>query len=499
MWLFLLALGALGATIGLGAASTALSSIAWGAALVLGGLAVALFGERRFDLYSPLSFVALSFAFLYGASGILAFTLPESFFLPEMERAFPWFGEAGAISFACLLGFFFGYGLRGPAGAGARSTLLCWRPSARALKLLWAAALASTLAVWSVQLSYNAFLQVSEAMLPRQLQAIVSILFIGPFVMNGLAVAAALDRRGPFWWWASAIGLGMTLFIGVASGSKGAALMPLIVAGLAWNLCRRRFGRKGAALILALAALLAGVLFPLNAVYRDTLLAKGVREQAVGASYAVLSEAVRQLAREEPEAVAELAGQYLASRLSNLQVVANILRYQELGGARHWGESYALFFPALVPRFLWPGKPNITISQAFGVELGYGEPQFFEEGKLKALSSVGITPVGELVYNFPPLLAPLGMTLLGMLFRWLYEVYRSGARVSPELATAVYAVWWYNLLFAGSESSLAPVLSGTVKATLLFIVAFWLLGCARSRAQDIVSPAAPPAAPPGRA
>jgi hypothetical protein len=330
-----------------------------------------------------------------------------------------------------------------------------------------------------IQLRYDAYLQVSEETVPAQIQAAVSLLTGAPYVMIGIAIVAALNNRGAFWWWAAATSVGIELFFGIGSGSKGAALMPLILIGLSWNYARPHFSRKQGIVIFLLTALVFAILFPLNSIYRESLIAAGRNEQSAIQSYVVLSDAAAELAATDPKATVALAAQYLASRLSNLQAVANILRHQELGGERHWGASYALFLPSFIPRFLWADKPNVTISQSFGVELGYGEAQFYRKGNLGAQTSVAVTRVGELVYNFPPVLAPFGMILFGMLFRWLYEVMLIGRQVSPELAVGAYAFWWYALLAAGEEGNLASVFSGMIKGTLVMLILFWLLGFAK--------------------
>lgn len=484
VWLALLAAGGIAASIHAGGESVAQASIAWGVALVFGGLLVAFFGERRFDLFSPLSFVALSFAFFYGVSGILAFTTVPGFYPPVAVRAYPWFAEAGAVCYTGLLGFVLGYGVRGVARAGAVSTLLSWRPSAHQLKLLWIIFFGAAAAVLFLRLSHDAFLQTSVVMLPPQMQAVVSILIVGSFIATPLAVSAALNGRGVFWWVAAAISLAGTLYFGFGSASKGGILVPLVLAGLAWNYSRHHFSRGWTALFLALGVVVSGFLFPLNMLQRQILLFDQQFGSGTASSYEAFGAAAKEFFALEPDDAMDLSARSMASRLSNLQVVANILRYQELGGERHWGASYALIFPAFVPRFLWPSKPSITISQSFGVEVGYGEPEFYDEGKLKTYTSVGITRMGEIIYNFPLVLAPIGMFLFGLLFRWLYEVFRNGARVSPELAVGVYALWWFTLFAQGGESNFASVFSGAVKATLLLVVLFWLLGCQKCRPAD---------------
>jgi hypothetical protein len=144
--------------------------------------------------------------------------------------------------------------------------------------------------------------------------------------------------------------------------------------------------------------------------------------------------------------------------------------------------------PAFVPRLLWPDKPAISLSTEFAVKLGYSTPDVIVLGNEVSFTAIGITHVGELVYNFPFVLIPLAAALLGLLFRWAYETFLEGFRTSPALAVAVYASWWYGFVFPSFESNFATYFAGTVKATIGALVLFWFVDRMRT---SRVAPAAP--------
>jgi hypothetical protein len=160
-------------------------------------------------------------------------------------------------------------------------------------------------------------------------------------------------------------------------------------------------------------------------------------------------------------------------------VVANILRYQDSGGSAHWGESYLRIIYALVPRPLWMDKPSLTIGQEFAVELGYSEPEIVRLGRAVAVSSVGITMVGELVYNFGPFLAPLGMVLIGFGYRRMYEMLREPLAERRAGAIALYAFLWYAVVYTAHETNLAAVVAGAAKYAAFAWVILLALGLGR--------------------
>jgi hypothetical protein len=119
----------------------------------------------------------------------------------------------------------------------------------------------------------------------------------------------------------------------------------------------------------------------------------------------------------------------IAIRYHGLYSVDQILRVGPPSDLSY-GTSYLAAIPAaIVPRFLWPGKPFPTYGVDFGRQY-FGVPD--ELGV-----SIAPTWIGDLLLNVPLLLTPLGMGVLGVLLR-LFRGYGLHARGGQTFAALVY-------------------------------------------------------------
>jgi len=476
VWILLFVGGVLASLIHLSSSETATASIAWGTALLIGGISVAFFGGQRFDMFSPIFFIGMSFCIHYGLSAMVPFLIEGDGLHSRriIDRVIPFYPQAGMVSFLCLLGLFCGYNNRWVIIKGRGSSLLCWRPSRVGLKALWCLLAACGVGAFILLIKNNAYLQTTTDLQSPLFYSTVWFLQNGLLVATGMAVIMALNSRRWFWIYAAWVSVFVTLLFGIPSGSKTLALLGLMILGLAWNYRGRPFSRKQAGMAITGVFVVLFIITPFNAVYRSGLLATGSKQQSLTLAFEGMQSALEQVSYQGREETLGLAID-LTSRLSNISVVANVLLYQAEGGDPHFGGSYARILYSLIPRFLWESKPPLTIGQLVAVELGYSRGEIERLGEHVSVTSVGITTVGEQVYNFSWVFAPFGMIVLGMFYRWLYEVFRNGLSISPEIAVGVYAFWWYALVFTGAGTNFAAVLAGGVKYTLFIFLLLLLL------------------------
>jgi hypothetical protein len=95
------------------------------------------------------------------------------------------------------------------------------------------------------------------------------------------------------------------------------------------------------------------------------------------------------------------------------------------------GWSLAYIPAAYVPRLLWPGKPKFTTGGWVTANFGYGP---------HIESSTGATWMGELYFNFGWTGILVGMTLLGVWFRFLQESFLRIDATIPAMLAGVVAV-----------------------------------------------------------
>jgi uncharacterized membrane protein len=121
----------------------------------------------------------------------------------------------------------------------------------------------------------------------------------------------------------------------------------------------------------------------------------------------------------------------------------------------------------LIPRFLWPDKPNISIGQEFG-------ETFRLKNAMDAETYIAPSMVGDLYWNFSVPGVVVGMWLIGMAYRWYYQRFGAGAGFDPIRKSIYFTVLPTVLSF---EGNVAIVLAGVVKVLVILVV--FLLLCRR--------------------
>jgi len=114
----------------------------------------------------------------------------------------------------------------------------------------------------------------------------------------------------------------------------------------------------------------------------------------------------------------------------------------------------------LIPRFLWPDKPNISIGQEFG-------ETFRLKNAMDNETYIAPSMVGDLYWNFSVPGVVVGMWLIGMSCRWYYQRFGAGAGFDP-IRKSIYFTMLPTAL--GFEGNVAIVLGGFIKVLVILVV-----------------------------
>jgi hypothetical protein len=141
-----------------------------------------------------------------------------------------------------------------------------------------------------------------------------------------------------------------------------------------------------------------------------------------------------------------------------------------------YGETLILApIAILIPRFLWPNKPNISIGKEFA-------ETFRLRGAMDRETEIAPSMVGDFYWNFALPGVVVGMGLLGMAYRWYYQRYGAGPGFDP-IRKSIYATLLPTVLVF--EGNVAMIVSGVIK--VLIILTVFLVVCRRLGWLDEVS------------
>ena len=114
----------------------------------------------------------------------------------------------------------------------------------------------------------------------------------------------------------------------------------------------------------------------------------------------------------------------------------------------------------LIPRFLWPDKPNLSLGREFGATFRF-------TGTFDRETYIAPSMVGELYWNFAVPGVAFGMWLLGLAYRWYYQRYGAGSGFDP-IRKAIYATLLPTAL--SIEGNVAMAVGGFVKSLVIIAV-----------------------------
>jgi hypothetical protein len=184
---------------------------------------------------------------------------------------------------------------------------------------------------------------------------------------------------------------------------------------------------------------------------------------------------VEYLSRTDPGIIFQQAAGALAERVENLSSLAVVVsNYEQL---EPYEESYGIknniineFTTSFIPRFLWPDKPTVSDARAYSdLYFNFGENSF------------AITVFGDLVRNFGVIGIPLGMMLLGIYLRVIYQVLID----TPEPRIWKKAAYFPLLIMAHYEGFYSSIFPNTIRVLLVVVVALLVANFFTRRVSDM--------------
>lgn len=245
-------------------------------------------------------------------------------------------------------------------------------------------------------------------------------------------------------------------------GSRSSLVVSVIPIGLAYWYSGRRIKWVHAAIFGALifAAVTIGIIY--GTTFRNI---RGSEARIDAGDYAgQVAATVEYLSRTDPAVLLGQAAQDFAERIENLSSLAVVVsNYEKLEA---YEESYGIknnivneFLTSFIPRFAWPNKPAVSDARAYS-DLYFN----FSE------NSFAITVFGDLVRNFGPLGVPLGMMLVGVYLRLLYDLLID----TPEPRLWKKAAYFPLLGLVHWEGFYSSIFPNTIRVVAVIAVALFL-------------------------
>jgi hypothetical protein len=224
--------------------------------------------------------------------------------------------------------------------------------------------------------------------------------------------------------------LPISMLFGFLTGSKKLFLAPAAMIAMAHMVTTRRvrafwFIAGGIGLI---------IVYPLAQFYRDVVQVGGgmTAAQVLQNPGRLVTLVSNFLSTADPVEYLTAGIDATTSRLSALGILTVIVRDAGERVPFQGGWTIAMVFVSFIPRFIWPGKPQMAIGQWVTEEFGSGPG---------IESSTGPSQTGELYFSYGWAGIVIGWLLLGIYFRTISQLFFREGAPTPALLTAVIALW----------------------------------------------------------
>lgn len=323
-------------------------------------------------------------------------------------------------------------------------------PSRRAVLILFALGLVGT--AMSVRLGIFGYSYSLDPHASRPVLAVAQLVGqtanLGSLAVLVAAIACFAFKERPYRVLLLTLVVGQ-LVIGLAAGSKGATIAPIVSTGLAYIACRRRIPWRAIAIIGVFGVL---VVAPANLIYRDYL-----RE-------ATADGTVTDPAKERLGSLPNRIYATVSSRFRLIDHVALIVDrtgsvYPYAGGTRYVTLPQLI----LVPRALWPDKPRLDDARLFS-------HTYWEISK-SVRTSTPLTQVGDLYRNFGLPGVGIGMLLWGAFLAGFLRLCRRLRSPRVEMVYLASLSSWIWVV----ESDLPYLLAAMSKSMPFVVGVAWLM------------------------
>jgi len=239
----------------------------------------------------------------------------------------------------------------------------------------------------------------------------------------------------------------------VWSPNKMAVIEPLYIFLICYHYLKNRMSLK---LFVPAALIIAGVVFPVIAVYRDQ--SPLVYNTSIG-----IINTMEDLIRGGWQGYSDLVIDSVMRRSHLVDSVALVVKYSSIPDVLTGiGEYLRIPAYAFWPRAFWSDKP-ISQSQIFGIDyLG-----------TTGMTSFGLSNPGDLYRNLGLAGLIVGMFVLGFIYRLVYEYFIGKHRGSPLPTLAPYLfiyIFVLEQLYLGFEVAISTGISELLRKLVLLLV-----------------------------
>jgi hypothetical protein len=284
-----------------------------------------------------------------------------------------------------------------------------------------------------------------------------------------LHIAAGDDRP----WLRVALWLGvvpLAALQALAFGGKTPILLALYSVMAARHYAKRRLSLPLLAAGVVVAVL---VVFPTVNAFRvptDHTLAASSTETTIREFAARVVAIPSLFAGMRASEYAQFAAQSVLGRANGIDSLAVIMKYGDTVDLGNPSAYWQIPLYAFVPRAIWPDKPVILTGAEFARL--FVTPS--EEG-LREYPSIGVFHIGDLYASFGGTGVLIGMCLLGLFFRLIYQIFDPVR--SPDLGMKfVYIVLLWGIV-NGFESDIPTIYGNLLKSLVIWIlIKMWLNG-----------------------
>jgi len=252
----------------------------------------------------------------------------------------------------------------------------------------------------------------------------------------------------------------LSVGLGILSGSLAPPVLLLIFIGiLFWNKKRRV-----PILLIIFISLVAVLLNPIKMRYRDVTWYENQSSPSFYDKTILLRDIVLEY-YSDPD-ILEVVDQDASTinRLAHISTFAHVINLTPESVPYWLGESYRTLWTSYIPRALWPDKPQATIGQDFG-------HRYFLIAENNLFTSINLPWLIELYANFGFEGLLLGMSFVGVLFRFLVQKFRVPVTSPVEHALAVTIM--FGLFYA--ESNFSLMAGGIVSTYIAFLILLYLV------------------------
>ncbi len=336
----------------------------------------------------------------------------------------------------------------------------------RPMRLAWDPARAGSLSIVLILIGLTATF-ISDSMEVRgSLAQIMRVMIL--LLKVGIGILIILDLRTKPERWKRVVLWGVIvplfLLISLRTGIVSQVLRQgAFVLMLVWSV------RHRVSLILVTALLLSAILFRGNSYEYRTLLQNSgrVAELSMLDRSRIFIEIVRDRFVTDEEDTWQRSLDMVVNRTAQLAVLGHVVNYSP-NSIPYWqGETYATLASSFIPRVIWREKPTKELGQRFGHRYRILVPGDRE-------TSINLPQLVEFYINFGPVGVWLGMGMLGVLYRLLYQKLNQPG--CGDGSILVGAVIFSDLL--NIESDFSVVWGGLLQ---LAIVLYAILRFSKSR------------------